>query len=101
MINFRLDNKLALVTGCSRGVGMPVAAARAESGADIMGVSNNMPEKESDVANAVEAVGKKFYPYSADFSNRDSLYAFLNKVKAEHPRIDILINNAGHIIRKP
>ncbi|HMK24658.1 MAG TPA: SDR family NAD(P)-dependent oxidoreductase [Chitinophagaceae bacterium] len=101
MINFRLDNKLALVTGCSRGIGMAVAAALAVSGADIIGVSNHMPEKGSEVANAVEAVGKKFYPYSADFSNRDSLYAFLNKVKAEHPRIDILINNAGHIMRKP
>ena len=49
----------------------------------------------------MEAAGRKFYPYSADFSNRDSLYTFLNKVKADHPKIDILINNAGHIMRKP
>jgi 2-deoxy-D-gluconate 3-dehydrogenase len=56
---------------------------------------------ESDVAKAVQAAGKKFYAYQADFSNRDSLYAFLHTVKAEHPRIDILINNAGHIMREP
>lgn len=101
MINFRLDNKLALVTGCSRGIGMAVAVELAAAGADIIGVSNSMPDKGSDVANAVEATGRKFYPYSADFSNRESLYTFLNKVKSDHPKIDILINNAGHIMRKP
>jgi 2-deoxy-D-gluconate 3-dehydrogenase len=101
MLNFRVDNKIALVTGCSRGIGMDIAIELAQSGADIIGVSNNLPESGSDVAKAVEAAGKKFYPYVADFSNRDSLYAFLNKVKADHPRIDIIINNAGHIMREP
>lgn len=101
MLNFRVDNKLALVTGCSKGIGMAIAIALAESGADIIGVSNSMPAKGSKVEKAVEAVGRKFYPYAVDFSNRESLYSFLNKVKAVHPRIDILINNAGHIMRKP
>ncbi len=101
MLNFRTDNKIALVTGCSSGIGMAIAIELAQSGADIIGVSNDMPESGSEVSKAVEAAGKKFYPYAADFSNRDSLYAFLNKVKAEHPRIDIIINNAGHIMREP
>ncbi|MBK7290670.1 MAG: SDR family oxidoreductase [Chitinophagaceae bacterium] len=101
MLNFRVDNKLALVTGCSKGIGMAIAIALAESGADIIGVSNSMPAIGSEVGKAVEATGRKFYPYAADFSNRESLYIFLNKVKADHPRIDILINNAGHIMRKP
>lgn len=101
MLNFRTDNKIALVTGCSSGIGMAIAIELAQSGADIIGVSNDMPESGSEVSKAVEAAGKKFFPYVADFSNRDSLYAFLNKVKAEHPRIDILINNAGHIMREP
>jgi 2-deoxy-D-gluconate 3-dehydrogenase len=93
MLNFRTDNKIALVTGCSSGIGMAIAIELAQSGADIIGVSNDMPETGSDVSKAVEAEGRKFYPYVADFSKRDSLYAFLNKVKAEHPRIDIIINN--------
>jgi 2-dehydro-3-deoxy-D-gluconate 5-dehydrogenase len=100
MLNFRVDNKIALVTGCSRGIGMDIAIELANAGADIIGVSNNL-KADSNVAKAVEATGKKFYAYQADFSNRDSLYAFLNKVKEEHPRIDILINNAGHIMREP
>jgi 2-deoxy-D-gluconate 3-dehydrogenase len=100
MLNFRVDNKLALVTGCSSGIGMDIAIELAQSGADIIGVSSSL-QADSEVAKTVEAAGKKFYAYQADFSNRDSLYAFLNKVKADHPRIDILINNAGHIMREP
>jgi 2-dehydro-3-deoxy-D-gluconate 5-dehydrogenase len=101
MLNFRTENKIAVVTGCSSGIGMAIAIELAQSGADIIGVSNDMPLIGSDVSKAVEAAGKKFYAYKADFSNRESLYAFLNKVKAEHTRIDILINNAGHIMREP
>jgi 2-dehydro-3-deoxy-D-gluconate 5-dehydrogenase len=101
MLNFRTENKIALVTGCSSGIGMAIAIELAESGADIIGVSNEMPLTGSEVSKAVEATGRKYYAYQADFSNRESLYAFLNKVKAEHPRVDILINNAGHIMREP
>ncbi len=101
MLNFRVDNKVALVTGCSRGIGMAVAVELAQAGADIIGVSNSMPDKGSKVGELVEAAGKKFYPYSADFSDRKSLYQFLEKVKSDHARIDILVNNAGNIMRKP
>ena len=101
MINFRLDNKIALVTGCSSGIGKSIAIEMAKAGADIIGVSSSLPAKSSDVALAVEAAGRKFFAYQADFSSRDTVYQFLDKVKADHPRIDILINNAGHIMRKP
>ncbi len=100
MLNFRVDNKIALVTGSSRGIGMAIAIELANSGADIIGVSSKFPVG-SEIEKAVIAAGRKFYHYEADFSNRASLYAFLNKVKVDHPRIDILINNAGHILRKP
>jgi 2-deoxy-D-gluconate 3-dehydrogenase len=101
MSNFRLDHKLALVTGCSRGIGMAIAIELANAGADIIGVSNSMPKQGSDVAKAVEAAGRKFYPYAVDFSNRTALHDFIEKVKLDHPRIDILINNAGSIMRAP
>ncbi len=100
MVNFRVDGKLALVTGSSRGIGMAIAIALAESGADIIGVSSK-PEAGSDVEKAIVKAGKKFYSYQCDLTDRDSLYDFIEKVKADHPTIDILINNAGHILRQP
>ncbi|HZH65014.1 MAG TPA: SDR family NAD(P)-dependent oxidoreductase, partial [Flavisolibacter sp.] len=67
MLNFRVDNKTALVTGCSRGIGKAIAIALAEAGADIIGTGTKL-ESGSDVEKAVVATGKGFYPYSADFS---------------------------------
>jgi 2-deoxy-D-gluconate 3-dehydrogenase len=101
MINFRVDGKLALVTGSSRGIGLAIATALAESGADIIGVSSKLEPSGSALEKAVTGTGRKFFAYQCDLSNRDSIYSFLEKVKADHPKIDILINNAGHIMRKP
>ena len=100
MVNFRTDGKLALVTGSSRGIGKAIAIALAESGADIIGVSSK-PQPGSEVEKAVTEAGRKYYSYQCDLTDRQSLYTFIEKVKADHPRIDILINNAGHILRKP
>jgi 2-deoxy-D-gluconate 3-dehydrogenase len=100
MLNFRVDGKLAIVTGSSRGIGKAIAVALAESGADIIGVSTKAAP-DSDVEKEVVAAGRKFYNYQCDLSSRESLYSFIEKVKADHPKIDILINNAGNIMRKP
>ncbi|HEX2629679.1 MAG TPA: SDR family oxidoreductase [Chitinophagaceae bacterium] len=101
MINFRVDNKLALVTGSSRGIGLAIAVALAESGADIIGISSKLEASGSELEKAVLKTGRKFYPYQCDLTDRKSIYSFIEKVKADHPKIDILINNAGHILRKP
>jgi 2-deoxy-D-gluconate 3-dehydrogenase len=101
MLNFRVDNKVAIVTGCNKGIGLAIAQALAESGADIIGVSSKMKESGQEVEKVVTAAGRKFYAYNADFTNRESLYQFIADVQKDHPRIDILINNAGHILRNP
>jgi 2-dehydro-3-deoxy-D-gluconate 5-dehydrogenase len=101
MPNFRVDGKLALVTGSSRGIGLAIAVGLAEAGADIIGVSSKLEASGSALEKAVLKAGKKFYPYQCDLGNRDSVYSFLEKVTTNHPKIDILINNAGHILRKP
>lgn len=98
---FRLDGKVALVTGCRRGIGKAMAVALAEAGADIVGVSASLEAGGSEVEQAVVALGRKFTGYTCDFGNRDALYAFIARVNEECPRIDILINNAGTILRKP
>jgi 2-deoxy-D-gluconate 3-dehydrogenase len=98
---FKLDGKTALVTGCKRGIGLAMAQALAEAGADIIGVSASLESSGSEVEKAVVATGRKFWPYQCDFARRESLRAFIRQVKAEHPRIDILVNNAGTILRQP
>jgi 2-deoxy-D-gluconate 3-dehydrogenase len=97
---FKLDGKRALVTGCSRGIGLAMTEALAEAGADIVGVSRSLKEG-SKVEELVKASGRDFKGYSCDFSDRDALYDFIGKVKSDFERIDILINNAGTVKRKP
>ena len=98
---FRLDGKIALVSGCKRGIGRAMAVALAEAGADIVGVSASLESRGSEVGRAVEALGRKFSGYACDFSDRTALYAFIEKLNTEQPTIDILVNNAGMILRKP
>lgn len=99
--SFSLIGKTALVTGSSRGIGQSMAIALAEAGADIIGVAAHMPQEGSDLEIAVKELGRKFTAYDCDFSDRKSLYRFIDTVKSEHACIDILINNAGTILRKP
>ena len=98
---FDLTGKVALVTGCKRGIGKALAEALAEAGADIIGVSANLELSGSAIQNSIESLGRKFYAYQSDFSDRNSLYKFISQVKKDHPVIDILFNNAGNILRKP
>ncbi|MCX2451633.1 SDR family oxidoreductase [Pedobacter sp. PLR] len=98
---FNLKGKIALVTGCKRGIGKAMAEALAEAGADIIGVSASLEIENSAVAQSVKALGRNFFAYQCDFNDRSSLKAFIEKVKSEHPVIDILVNNAGTILRKP
>jgi 2-deoxy-D-gluconate 3-dehydrogenase len=97
---FDLTGKAALVTGCSRGIGQAMAVALAEAGAHIIGVSHSL-QPGSDTEKAVLKTGRAFKGYSANLGDRQTLYAFIEQVTAEHPVIDILINNAGTILRNP
>lgn len=97
---FRLDGKLAMVTGCKRGIGKAMAEALAEAGADIIGVSASL-QPNSDIEKSVKALGRNFYPYQCDFGNRQSLYSFIELAKNDFRNIDILVNNAGTIKRAP
>jgi 2-deoxy-D-gluconate 3-dehydrogenase len=98
---FDLTGKTALVTGCNKGIGMGMALGLAEAGANILGVSASLESSGSEIEKKVQALGRTFKAYQADFSNRESLYAFTRKVLEENPAIDILINNAGTIMRAP
>jgi len=96
---FSLNGKTALVTGANRGIGQNYALALAEAGADIISVSYEKDSTETE--KIIKATGKNFTSYVSDFSDRSSLYEFINQVKKDFSSIDILINNAGTILRNP
>ena len=98
---FNLAGKTALVTGCKRGIGRAMALGLAQAGCDIIGVSATLKSSGSEVQGDVEGAGRKFTGYACDFGDRKALYAFIERVKAEHGTPDILINNAGTILRTP
>jgi 2-deoxy-D-gluconate 3-dehydrogenase len=98
---FNLIGKVALVTGCKKGIGFAIAEGLAKAGADIIGVSVTLELENSTIENKVKALGRKFYAYQCDFSDRSQLNAFIEKVSTEIEVIDILVNNAGTILRNP
>lgn len=99
--DFDLTGKVALVTGCKRGIGKAMALGLAEAGADIIGVSASLETNGSAVEKEVTALGRKFKGYACDFGDREALYAFIKQVKADFPVVEILVNNAGTILRAP
>lgn len=97
---FDLSGRTALVTGCDRGIDQAMTIALAEAGADIIGVSRHLDD-ECETTKAIRALNRSFKAYQTDLSERDNLYAFIHAVKQENPPVDVLINNAGIILRKP
>ena len=98
--NFRLDGKVALVTGASYGIGFGIAKGLAEAGATI--VFNDIKQELVDKGIAsYEAEGIKAYGYVCDVTDEAAVNAMIAKIEAEVGSVDILVNNAGIIKRIP
>ena len=95
---FRLNGKVAIVTGCARGLGRGIAEGLAEAGADIVGVYNQTDPRES-TQKKVENLGRKFIGISADLRYQNPIKGIVEKAVKQFGKIDILVNNAG-IIRR-
>jgi 2-deoxy-D-gluconate 3-dehydrogenase len=96
---FNLENKVAIVTGASTGLGQGMAYALAEAGADIVGVGlEPMPETKEKI----EAMGRRFSFIEGNLvtASVDQLNKIIKDAKNMMGRIDILINNAGIIRRE-
>lgn len=96
---FRLDGKVALITGAAAGIGAAIAEALAESGADVACHGNTRPADAT--AQLVEAKGRRSAALSGDLSHRTTPPRLVGEVLERFGRIDILINNAGIIRRAP
>ena len=76
---FKLDGKIALVTGCSKGIGFGIAKGLAEAGADIIGVSSSL-RQGSEIQEYVESIGRSFHYFNCDFSERQNTHNFLKEL---------------------
>ncbi|WP_349409202.1 glucose 1-dehydrogenase [Pseudalkalibacillus sp. SCS-8] len=98
--SFRLDGKLAVITGAGRGIGEAIAIGFAEAGADVVLLSRT----ESDLHNTAETIhslGQKAYVYPTDVTESKQMDDTINKIISDHGQIDVLVNNAGMNIRTP
>jgi 2-dehydro-3-deoxy-D-gluconate 5-dehydrogenase len=94
---FRLDGKVAIVTGSERGLGQAYAIALAEAGAEILGVT--YADEAPETARAVAAAGRRYVHLKADLMGLGPIPLIVETALREFGRIDILVNNAGTILR--
>lgn len=90
-----LKEKIAVVTGASRGIGKAVALAMAENGATVIVNYNGSADRAEAVCAEIEANGGKAAVYQCDVSDYAACEQFIQDVIKEYGRIDILVNNAG------
>jgi len=95
---FRLDGKVAVVTGAARGLGQGMALGLAEAGADIVLVDLL---DLTDSRSRVEALGRRCTAVTADLSHEESVARIVSAAQSSMGSIDILVNNAGIIRRQP
>ncbi|MGV9744818.1 SDR family NAD(P)-dependent oxidoreductase [Rhodococcus zopfii] len=92
---FRLDGKVALVTGGSRGMGKEIALAFAQAGADVVVASRKIENCEEVVAEIQETTGRCALAYGCHMGRWDEIEGLVDATYAMFGRIDILVNNAG------
>jgi gluconate 5-dehydrogenase len=97
---FDLSGKVALVTGATHGLGMAMATALAQFGATLI-INGNTPSKMDAAIKTYADNGIKAYGYIFDVTNEKSVDENISKIENIHGHIDILINNAGIIMRVP
>ena len=91
--NFSLKDKVALVTGSSRGIGKAIALGLAHAGADVAVCSRSLPELKK-VVKEIRGLGRKSLAVTTDITSKSSIDNLVNKVLQEFGTIDILVNNA-------
>ena len=90
-----LQNKTAIVTGATRGIGHAIAVRFAKEGCDVAFCGRTRNEKMIAVEQELSALGVKAKGYAADVADYDSAQAFVKEVLADFGKVDILVNNAG------
>ena len=97
---FKMDGRVAVVTGAGKGIGAAIAKAFAEAGADVVIGARTQSDLDT-VAAAVEALGRRAVTVPTDVLDYAHLQGLADSTMAEFGRIDILVNNAGGFPPKP
>ncbi|MBE9548950.1 MAG: SDR family oxidoreductase [Proteobacteria bacterium] len=94
-----VKDKNILITGASSGIGKATAEMMARAGANVILVARGK-EKLVETHKEIESEGGKSSWYTADLADADSCEKLIKDVLAEHGKVDFLVNNAGHSIRR-
>ena len=97
---FDLNNRVAVVMGGTSGIGRAIALGLAQSGADVI-AAGRREANVAEVAGEIEKTGKESLRLTVDAGNRDSIDKLRDAVLEKFKRVDILVNSAGQIFRKP
>ncbi len=97
---FDLTGRVAVVMGGTSGIGRAIASGLAQAGADVI-ATGRREDKVREVAEEIERTGRKSLRQIVDASSRASIDALRDAVLAQFGRVDILVNSAGQIFRKP
>ncbi|MGD8398078.1 MAG: glucose 1-dehydrogenase [Anaerolineae bacterium] len=98
--DFRLTDKIAIVTGASKGLGHGTALALADAGAHVV-VTSRAVERAESVAAEIRAMGREALPLALEVRALDSVEAMIGATLDRFGRVDILVNNAGINIPEP
>jgi gluconate 5-dehydrogenase len=98
-ISFDLTDRVALITGASRGLGQTFARALARAGADVAITSRTL-ESLAPFQKEIEAMGRRAVPLTLDVRDEGSIHRAIEAAHAAFGKIDILVNNAGCNVRK-
>jgi NAD(P)-dependent dehydrogenase (short-subunit alcohol dehydrogenase family) len=96
---FDLTGRVALVTGGSRGLGVTMATALAEAGADIVITSTKQNEIDASARRIADVTGRRVVGYAGDVTSESSCTEVIERVESDFGRLDVLVNNAGVNLR--
>jgi 3-oxoacyl-[acyl-carrier protein] reductase len=97
----KLANKVAFVTGASRGIGAAIAKRLAEDGANVVITYAKDAKAATEVVHAIEGSGRQGLAIQADAADAEAVKRAIQKAVDTFGRIDVLVNNAGTAIPKP